>query len=1119
MSAASTPSSASHGYYRHPTIHGDQVVFVCEDDLWSVSIEGGHARRLTHARAEISRPRFSPDGRWIALTARESGPTECYVMPRDGGELVRRTWFGAVLQTVAWNGDRIVCASNSGQAFSRDYRLFEVPRDSGPAKPLPWGPATAYARSGKSVVLGVNTGDPARWKRYRGGTAGRLWIDRDGDGDFEPLIDLPGNLSSPFWIGRRIWFLSDHEGHGNLYSCNARGGDLRRHSDHDNYYARWPDSDGQRVVYHAGADLWLHDPASGESRIIDVQLGSPRTTLARKFVGAARWIQGAALDGPGKDIALGVRGACYTMGAFEGVVRRHGKLSAERVRLADFCADGKHIVAVSDDGGEEHLVVFTRDGRGRAKRIRQPIGRVLSLAAAPKGQLVALTNQRNELWIANLADNTLRKQLESASGRLQGLAWSPCGRWLAFSNPLSRQSAQIRMLDTQRGKVHEITRAEFVDHSPSFDPDGRFLYFLSQRVYDPVYDGAYFDLGFPRGTQPCLIPLAKDTRSPFDPATIKAAPAPNQPAGATAKPGEAGKSSTKKGSKKTARVNAASASDGASETTRIDLDGIADRVLAFPVAEARYVALSAARGRVFLASFPVEGSLSAPWPPPAEPPAKLRLDYWDFGEEKLENFLPGISGYAMSGDAKQLLIKIGPRLRIVAASAKGKALPARQDPGRPSGWVDLRRLRVEVDPRAEWRQMFDEAWRLQRDHFWHESMAEVDWEAVHARYLPLVDRVTTRSEFSDLLWELQGELGTSHAYELGGEYDPSPQWHLGHLGADFAWNPRSKVWKIRSIPRGDSWNPRASSPLAAPGVDVHIGDEVLEINGERLGPDAPPSSTLVHQAGRVVELELRRNKRRHRVALQALRSEAELRYRNWVENNRDFVHRKSRGRIGYVHIPDMGPRGFSEFHRYYKQEFDRLGLVVDVRWNGGGHVSPLLLQKLLRKRIGYDRARWEGIESYPPYAPHGPMCALTNEHAGSDGDMFSHSFKLLGLGPLIGKRTWGGVIGIWPRHALVDGTVTTQPEFSYWFEDVGWDIENYGTDPDIEVENRPQDWKAGVDRQLIVAIDEVEAEIKKQKPGLPKMPPPPSRKAPRLGRASRSSPSKRKAARRPRNKK
>jgi len=1079
--------ASASGYYTQPTLHGERIVFVCEEDLWSVPVSGGTARRLTTARGVVSFPRFSPDGSRLAYAARDEGPAEIYLMDAAGGPSERVTWLGAAMtHPVGWrpDGSAIVLRSNAARPFLGTQFLHEVvpgesPREIpvGPARDITWEPA------GGGSALGIHSGDPARWKRYRGGTAGRLWVDRSGDGKYAPLIELEGNLANPMWIGKRIYFLSDHEGSGNLYSCTPTGRGLTRHTDHEDFYARFPSTDGKRIVYHAGADLFVFDVRSGKSRRVDVTLNSARAGRARKYVSAPAFLEGTDLHPAGLGIAAVVRGGAYTLSLWEGAPICHSAGSSSRERLARWLPDGKRLVRISDEKGEEGLVVSNADGTGRPKHIAARVGRPLDLCVAPAGRnRVALSNQRQQVMVVDLTSGKAVEIERSEHHRIGGLAWSPDGRWLAYGFGVSRTASALHLYDTQTKKVHEITRPEFDDYAPSFDPGGKYLYFLSSRVFDPVYDTQSFDLGFPRGAIPCLIALAKDTPSPFAAVTR----APRAP-GANGKEG-----------KKTSKGK-----------THIDLRGIADRVVAFPVPEQRFWSLAAGHGKVYFAHEPVAGSLSAAnWRPGSGPPATSILQVHDLASEKTETVISGITGFGLSMDAKTMLVRVGNRLRALAAPKDGKSISSVPAAGRESGWIDLERLRVSVEPGEEWGQMFDEAWRLQRDQFWDENMSEIDWKGVHARYRPLVDRVASRSEFSDLIWELQGELGTSHCYEMGGDYKPEPRWFQGQLGADLVWSKTRKRWVIRRIPHGDSWVAGSSSPLAAPGLGISEGDAILAVDGRRLTAHLSPAQCLVNQANRPVVLTVAAKPRGktkakpRQVTVQTLGSEQMLRYRDWVETNRAHVHRVSRGRVGYLHIPNMGPLGYSEFHRYFRQEVDKPGLIVDVRYNGGGHVSQLLLQKLARKRVGYGRSRHMGVDSYPSDAPMGPMVALTNEHAGSDGDIFSHSFKLFGLGPLIGKRTWGGVVGIWPRHALVDGAVTTQAEFAHWFDDVAYDVENYGTDPDIEVDIKPQDWALGKDPQMETGLREVRRLIREMQPKVPAMGPKPRLARPRLPKRS-----------------
>ncbi|MEM7115343.1 MAG: S41 family peptidase [Chloroflexota bacterium] len=430
-----------------------------------------------------------------------------------------------------------------------------------------------------------------------------------------------------------------------------------------------------------------------------------------------------------------------------------------------------------------------------------------------------------------------------------------------------------------------------------------------------------------------------------------------------------------------------------------------------------------------------------------------------------------------------LVYRAGNRLRMIKADTK----PSGSGNNRTSGWIDLERAKVSIVPAREWQQMYREAWRLQRDQFWTPDMSQVDWLAAYERYLPLLDRISSRDELSDLLGEMQGELGTSHTYEYGGDYRFGPFYSQGKLGADFSFDAESESWQISHIVQGDIWNEKTSSPLLKPGIDIGIGDRIVAINGRSLSPTYSPRQALVSLGGETVALTVARDDAEPRTFnVKALRSETDARYREWVEGNRRQVHKATNGRIGYIHIPNMGPEGFAEFYRSYLAEVERDGLLIDVRYNGGGNVSQLLLEKLTRRPLGYRPTRWgKQPDPYPNYAINGPLVALTNQNAASDGDIFSHVFKQLGLGPLVGKRTWGGVVGIWPRHSLVDKTTTTQPEFSTWFNDVGWGIENYGAEPDIEIDNSPQDYANGRDAQLERAIAETLALLAENPPETP----------------------------------
>lgn len=1025
------------GYLRQPTIAGDAVVFVCDDDLWRVDAAGGVARRLTAGLGEPSTPALSPDGRWLAYAGRDEQHPEVYVMPAEGGQARRLTWLGPDVMVRGFMPDgRILFVSTYGQPFFRNYRAFALSVEGGLPELLPYGQVNhlSFGPDGAKVI-GRNTADPARWKRYRGGTAGHLWVDAAGQGEFVRL-PLAGNITSPMWVGDRIYFLSDAEGVGNLYSCLPDGGDVRRHTDHDDYYARHASSDGRRIVYQCGAALWLFDAAADRSERLEIDVPAHRTQAARRFVAAADFLANFNVHPAGHSLAIEARGKLFSFALWEGAVRRHGAAEVGRYRLGQWLGDGATLVAVSDASGEERIEVFEGEG---SRTLPWDVGRVIALRAAPRGRRIALANHRNEVLIGDIDSGELKLLDRSDAGRSEELAWSPAGEWLAYPFWTSLRHCAIKLAEVATLRTALVTQPEFRDWSPAFDPGGKYLYFLSARTFDPVYDAVQFELSFPRAARPYLIALAADARPPFEP----------EPKGMK--------------HEEPSRPKAEEPVE-----LRVDLDGIARRIAAFPVPEGRYGQIAGASGRALWTVFPIPGAHGRGGH--KETPG--RLEVFDFEAMKAETLAERTDRFELAADHATLIVRDGKRLRALDATKKpenGKPPQREDEHSRATGWIDLARVRVGVDPRAEWRQMLREVWRLQRDQFWVEDMSGVDWNAVYRLYEPLLERVATRAELSDLIWEMQGELGTSHAYESGGDHRKPPPVALGFLAADL--RATAAGYEIAEIVRGDPWEASADSPLAAIGVNARAGERIVAVNGQPVRRDLPPQGLLVNQAGMKAELVLESAAGRRAVLVTLLADEVPPRYRAWVERNRAWVHERSGGRVGYLHLPDMMSAGFAEFHRYFGAECDRDALIVDVRYNRGGHVSQLLLEKVARRRVGYDLQRWGAPTPYPIESPAGGVVALTNEHAGSDGDIFSHCFKLMRIGPLIGKRTWGGVIGIWPRHQLADGSETTQPEFSFWFHDVGWSVENYGTDPDIDIDNAPQDAAAGRDRQLEKALE------------------------------------------------
>jgi tricorn protease len=1071
------------GYVRTPTIADDLIVFACEDDLWAAGAQGGVARRLTATEGEITLPRLSPDGTRVAFAGREEGNPELYVMPSEGGVPRRLTHLGSdVLNCCGWSRDGrfVYFTSDAGSPFVKETLAFRVDADGGEPVELGIGHAmTLDVAADGATLLGRNAIDPARWKRYRGGTAGHLWVDARGDGEYARICrTIDGNLVWPLWLGDRVLFVSDHEGIGNLYSVAPDGSDLRRHTDEREHYVRFPSTDGVRVVYACGGELVLFDPRDGAVRRVPLQMPSNAWETARRFVDAGDLLEKFVPSHDGTALGIVSRGHVYTMPLWEEAVTEHGigdaASAGARRRLIAWLHDDKRVAYVDDSAGYERIAVAPADQSDAPRYVTSADAGVLhQLVASPAGDRLAFANNRNELWLLDVGGEP-RLLDRSVGERIDDLAFSPDGRWLAYVWSPKAHTTIVRLAECETRRVIDATSALREDRSPAWDPEGNYLYFLSTRDFHPVYDALQFELSFPEAWRPYLVTLRETLTNPFVPK-----PAPlhkrhdddedddDEDAGKKPKP-----------------------------PVIVEADGLPQRMLAFPVDEGAYDRIAAAKGRAIFSRFPVRG---------IRPNERDREDSegelyaYDFEDQRGATLATQVEDFVLGPDARTLVYLSHGKLRAIDA---GGDLPEDgdaddkppQEIGRRTGWLDLGRVSVLVEPRAEWRQMLREAWRLQRENFWDPKMSGIDWDAVLPKYEALLPKVRTRNELSDVIWEMQGELGTSHAYESGGDRPAPPQYKRGFLGADVVWDDALGAYRVRRILRGDPWNRDADSPLAEPGVDVKEGDLIVGIGGRAATAQNGPGALLVNQAGRDVVLSVVRGagSAPRRVLVRTLRDERMLRYRAWVDANRATVHARTNGRVGYVHVPDMGPWGFAEFHRGYLNEFDRDGLIVDVRYNRGGHVSALLLEKLARKRVGYDVSRWAPPFPYPEESVGGPIVALTNQFAGSDGDIFSHCFKLYGLGPLVGMRTWGGVVGINPRHHLVDGTETTQPEFSFWFTDAGWGVENYGTDPTHEVDVAPQDVLRGEDPQLDTALRLMD-EALTTSPARPEFPPRPHR--------------------------
>ncbi len=1087
----------SPGYLQYPHITGELLVFVAADDVWLAPVAGGRAWRFTADQAQVSTPRLAADGSHVAWVSSRDGGADIYVAGVADGVSTRLSYWAASWAVVCdWTAaGEVLAASTAAQPFghytwaralgtgiSGATGLASTGSAStgsagvGSERVLPFGPVADLSVGRGAAVgtvallngtLGGFGGDPAHWKRYRGGTAGRLWVGpaaADGTTPFRRVLaDLPGHFACPMIAGGRLAFISDHEGTGNVYSCALDGSDLRRHTDHDGWYARQASTDGQRISYACGGELWLLDSldAAGPRRL-DIVLGSPASGRAPRLISADDHVGSLSVDNSGTASAVEVRGTVHWLTHRDGPARALSAVPGVRARYPQVLGVDGQVVWATDADGADAVEVGSGDPAAPPRRLAAgQVGRISGLAAAPDGTAVAVAAQDGRLRLVDAASGQVRELTASANGRVTGLAWSPDSAWLAWSEPTEHPGGsgdlplrKLRLARIADGQVSDVTDGRFIDTEPVFTGDGKYLAFLSRRSFDPIYDAHFFDLSFPYGARPYLLPLSASTPSPFAPQVG------GRPIG-TGKDGT-GKDGT--GKDGTGKDGTADGGDGSGPAVAVDIAGMADRVVALPVPESRYSRLHAVKDGLAWLREPVVGNLGVGGARPTDEAPRPVLERFDFARREVSELAASVDWFEASGDGTRLVVSDQGKLTVLPGERK-----ADRDNPDDRVEVDGSRARFMADPTAMWQQAYAEAFRIMRHDFWVPDMADVDWDAIAAEYRPLLDRITTRSEFADVLWEVSGELGTSHAYVTMPGGGPSASAAVGLLGADL--ERTDDDWRVARVVHGETSDPRARSPLAAPAVGVAPGDRLLAIDGRTLGP-AGPGPLLAGTAGKPVELTVTAHdgSQRRSVVVVPLASDRRLRYQDWVSRKRAQVRELGGGQVGYLHVPDMVSEGWADFHRDLRSEMLRDALIVDVRGNSGGHTSELVVEKLARRVIGWDVPRALSPSTYPEDAPRGPIVALADECAGSDGDIVTAAIKILGLGPVVGARTWGGVVGYDEPHQLVDGTSITVPRLAFWFDAYGWGVENHGVDPDVEIIPTPDDWAAGRDVQLETAV-------------------------------------------------
>jgi tricorn protease len=1063
------------GYYRQPALHNDTIVFVAEGDLWKVPADGGAAVRLTTHPGEETTPAISPDGGLVAFVARYEGPTEVYTMPIDGGRPTRRTYGIDAARVTGWTPEGKVLFSTDVYSGLPNWQLatMDVSRDDVAAAvsivPLAQAADGGYDDAGRVLFFTRLPFQGSHTKRYQGGTAQNIWRFAEGDEEATPLTaDYPGTSKRPMWWRGRVYFASDRDGTMNLWSMNPDGGGLRPHTRHTGWEVKTPSLHNGRIVYQRGADLHVYDIGANRDRLLGITLESDLDETREHWIDKPiDYLTDVHLSPDGDRVALTARGRVFVVPHRQGrlveVTRREGV----RYRGARFMPDGQRLVALSDETGEIELWTLPANGVGPGEQLTHG-GEVLRWEGlpSPDGRWIAHRDKNLRLFVYDLESNEDRQIDESEIDNFRDLAWSPDGAWLAYVAFADNRFRHIRIYGVKEQRVVHATTDRFDSYSPSWSPDGKWLYFLSDRNLRTIVGspwGNYQPEPFlDKKTRIYHLALREGLRSPFAPRDELHAEDDDK------KEDKKKEDDTEPGDNDDKESDDKEQEDEESRVeVVIDLDGLAARLHETSAPAGNYSTLSVNDSAMFWRAHPAGESKSA-----LEAAKITNIDF------KVETVVEDTGGYELSKDGKKLLVRKKDDLYIIDAKPKKADLDKKK--------VNLSKWKLSVDPREEWRQMFVESWRLERDYFYDRGMHGVDWKAMLNRYLPLVERVTTRPELSDLMAQMVSELAALHTYVGGGDMrsgddDVQP----ASLGAVLRREPASGGYLVEHVYRTDPDDLERRSPLAHPDADVGKGDVIEMINGTPALSVADLGMLLRDQAGRQVLVRVKpaSGDRARDVIVTpiTLREADNLRYTEWEYTRRLKVEELGAGEIGYVHLRAMSGRNFTEWAREYYPIFNRKGLIVDVRHNRGGNIDSWIIGRLLRKAWFYWSQRiGQGPEWNMQYAFRGHVAVLCNERTASDGEAFTEGVKRLELGRVFGTRTWGGEIWLSFSNRLVDRAIASAAESGVYSPEGEWLIEGWGVEPDVVVDKLPHATFLGRDAQLEAAIEYLNRKIEQE---------------------------------------
>lgn len=1038
---------------REPDVSAKHIVFAYANDLWIVNKTGGEARRLTSFQGSESNPKFSPDGKMIAFTGQYGGNRDVYVVPVEGGESKRLTWHPSADIVRGWSPEgKVVFTSARESVPGGNEKIWELGLNEGVPKSLPMPRAHRgnYSPDGKFFAYELVSPWDEEWRNYRGGQNRPIWVQDLKDNSVKKLPWENSHDVQPVWMGGSIYFLSDRDLAMNVYRYELSSSKLTQLTFFADYDVKNLAAGGGTVVFEYGGDLYSLEPGGGSPKKLSIQLKGDFPWLQPQWKNAGAMLSNGSLSPSGKRALFEARGEIISVPVDKGDFRNLTQSTGSREHDPVWSPDGKNIAWFSDASGEYSLMIAKQDGLDAAREIKIPSPTYYySPAWSPDSKYIAFTDHLQQLWMTEISSGKttlIDKEPYLHPERTIDPVWSPDSKWIAYAKRLPSQYHVVMAYSMDQQKSLQLTDGLSDALSPAWDASGKYLFFLAST--NLALASGWLDMSSlerPIRRSPYFMVLKKGEPSPLlpesDEETVEDGPAVDSTL-------KAAKNAKKADEKKDA------AAEKSKLKVEIDIDGLNQRILALEMPPRDYTKLSAGTaGEVFIAeNIPNEEGRT--------------LHKFSFKSRKAEKFTGGVQQFSISADGKKIMYRSGPQWIVCETSA-----PAA--PGQ--GILNVSGVQVKIDPRKEWKQIYKEAWRFQRDYLYVKNVHGADWKKVYENYVPLLDHVSHRSDLTYLLDILGGEVSIGHSFTGGGDNPSVPRVPIGLLGADY--EVMGNRYKIKKVYNGENWNPELRSPLSAPGVDINAGDYIISVDGRPLTTDISIYSVFENKANRQVVLSVSKNAdgtAARKVIVVPVEDEYGLRILDWVESNRRKVDKLSNGQLAYVWLPDTGEDGYRSFNRYYFAQQHKQGVILDERFNGGGFIADYFVDILNRKLRGYfnnvsgDRRPW----TEPLTGIFGPKVMVVNEMAGSGGDMLPYLFKQMKIGPVVGTKTWGGLVGIWDVPGLVDGGYITAPRGGFYNLDGQWDVEGVGITPDIEVEMEPKDVLEGRDPQLERAVEE-----------------------------------------------